>query len=141
MSTTVTLTGNLGADPELRFTNKGTAVCSFSMITSKPVKGEDGKWHDEEQTWWRVTAWDALAQNCVDTLQKGDTVIVYGRGFTESYEKDGQTRSQLKVQAYTVGVSLKRVSAKLNRVERAQRDVIAVEADPWMSKSDEIPPF
>jgi single-strand DNA-binding protein len=143
MSTTVTLTGNLGSDPELRFTAKGTAVASFSMVTSKPVKGEDGKWRDEEETWWRVTAWDTLGQNCVDTLQKGDTVIVHGRAFLESYEtKEGQSRSMLKVQAYTVGVSLKRVSAKLNRVERAKKEVVAVEDDPWASKSsDDIPPF
>jgi single-strand DNA-binding protein len=113
------------------------------MITSKPVKGEDGKWHDEEQTWWRVTTWDALAQNVVDTLQKGDTVIVHGRAFTESYQtKEGQDRTQLKVQAYSVAVSLKRVSAKLNRVERAKREAVAVEVDPWATTpTDDLPPF
>ena len=135
MSTTVTLIGKLGADPELRFTNSGKAVVALSLVTSKPVKGDDGKWKDEETTWWRVTCWDSLAENAAETLQKGDAVIVHGRTFTESYTtKEGEERTSLKVNAYNIGPALKRVSAKLNRGERVA--VKQVEDDPWNSGGD-----
>ena len=120
MSTNVTLTGTLGRDPELRFTKQGKAVVTLSVVTSKSVLDEaTNKWANEEETWWRVTAWDKLAENVAETLLKGDPVIVVGRAFMDSYDgKDGEKRQSLAVNAYTVALELKRRSASVNRVKR-----------------------
>ena len=120
MSTNVTLTGTLGRDPELRFTPKGKAVATLSVVTSKSVLDEStNKWVNEEETWWKVTVWDKLAENVAETLLKGDPVIVVGRAFMDSYEgKDGEKRQSLAVNAYTVALELKRRSASVNRVKR-----------------------
>ena len=132
MSTDVTIVGNLGQDPELRFTQSGKAVASFSLVTSKPVKQENGKWEDTEVTWWNVTAWDRLGENCAESLQKGDTVIVQGKAFMDSYEKKDGTKAQsLKVNAWHVGPDLKRGIAKVSRNERREVAAAAVETDPW----------
>jgi single-strand DNA-binding protein len=143
MSTTVTLTGTLGQDPELRFTQAGKAVVSLSMVTSKSVKGEDGKWQDTETTWWRVTAWDQMAENCAETLQKGDPVIVVGRTFMETFEdKSGVERQSLKVSAFNVGLDLKRRSASVLRDKQPVSVKAPVGDDPWaVPVQDDIPPF
>lgn len=135
MSTNVTLTGTLGRDPELRFTPKGKAVVTLSVVTSKSVLDEaTNKWTNEEETWWRVTAWDKLAENVAETLLKGDPVIVVGRAFMDSYEgKDGEKRQSLTVNAYTVALELKRRSAAVNRVKRdgGSAQSAAPAADQW----------
>ena len=143
MSTAVTLTGTLGQDPELRFTQAGKAVVSLSMVTSKSVKGDDGKWQDTETTWWRVTAWDQMAENCAETLQKGDPVIVVGRTFMETFEdKSGVERQSLKVSAFNVGLDLRRRSASVLRDKQPVSVNSPVSDDSWgVSVQDDIPPF
>lgn len=141
MSTNVTLTGTLGHDPELRFTPSGKAVASMRVVTSKSVLNKDtDKWENEEETWWAVTAWDQLAQNIVETLLKGDPVIVVGRTFMESYtDKAGNERQSLKVNAYTVGLDLKRRSASVSRTPRGPK-----QGASWSAGSvaeDDEPPF
>jgi single-strand DNA-binding protein len=134
MSTQVNLVGNIGGDPELRFTASGKAVASFSMVTSKPVKQDDGKWEDTEVTWWRVTAWDRLAENVAESLQKGDTVMVSGKTYMEQYEKkDGTTGQSLKVNAWNIGPDLKRNAAKVTRNERKTAAEVHQASDPWSS--------
>jgi single-strand DNA-binding protein len=143
MSTNVTLTGTLGRDPELRFTPQGKAVVSLNVVTSKSVKTDDGKWENQEETWWRVTAWEQLAENIADSLTKGDPVIIVGRSFMDSYtDKDGNERQSLKVNAYNVGVDLKRRKASVNRVERAVKPAGGGD-DQWMTPADpfDAPPF
>lgn len=143
MSTNVTLTGTLGRDPELRFTSSGKAVATLSVVTSKSVKTDDGKWENHEETWWRVTAWEQLAENVAETLLKGDPVVIIGRAFTEKFEdKEGNERQSLKVNAYNVALDLKRRSASVNRDRRetaSQGPSRAVEADSWESEGE--PPF
>lgn len=142
MSTNVTLTGTLGQDPELRFTQAGKAVVTLSVVTSKSVKNEQGKWENHEETWWRVTAWDQLAENVAETLTKGDPVIVVGRSFMEGYTtKDGEARQSLKVNAFNVGLDLKRRQATVRRVESARVSAPVVD-DPWAGVGDfSDPPF
>ena len=135
MSTNVTLTGTLGRDPELRFTPAGKAVVTLSVVTSKSVKTDDGKWENHEETWWRVTAWDQLAENVAETLVKGDPVIVVGRSFMESYrDKEGNDRQSLKVNAFNVGLDLKRRQATVLREQQtrpSQAPSGASTGDPW----------
>jgi|AntAceMinimDraft_6_1070360.scaffolds.fasta_scaffold03909_9 single-strand DNA-binding protein len=142
MSTNVTLTGTLGQDPELRFTSAGKAVASLSVVTSKSVKTDSGAWENHEETWWRVTAWEKLAENVVESLKKGDPVIVVGRSFMESYVgKDGAERQSLKVNAFNVGLDLKRRTVSVNRIVKDSGSP-SMEDDPWATPvQEDAPPF
>jgi single-strand DNA-binding protein len=72
-----TIVGNLGTDPELRYTPTGDAVCSFSVATNRRWSGRDGQ-PAEETTWFRVSAWGKQAENCNNYLSKGRQVMNEG---------------------------------------------------------------
>lgn len=84
----VILVGNLGADPEMRYTASGTAVCKFRLATSERYKDRQGNMQ-ERTDWHRVTAWGKLAEICGQYLAKGKQVYIEGRLEYGSYEKDG----------------------------------------------------
>jgi single-strand DNA-binding protein len=84
----VILIGNLGADPEMRYTAGGTAVCKFSIATSRKFTGKDGQ-KQEKTEWHRIVAWAKLAEICGQYLSKGKQVMIEGRIEYGSYEKDG----------------------------------------------------
>lgn len=140
MSTTVTLVGRLGGDPEIRFTQLGKSIASFSMVTSKSTKQPDGSWLESETTWYKVEAWEGLGENVVESLRKGDQVIVVGRLYMDTYTaRDGAERQSLKVNAYSIGPDLKRgVYRKAEAAGVAARPI----DDPWAAPvQDDIPPF
>lgn len=144
MSTTVTITGRLGGDPELRYTAQGKAVASFSLVTSKNTKLPDGSWEESETTWYKVTAWDAFAENVTETLQKGDQVIVVGRLYMETYQdkQTGQERQSIKVNAYGIGPDLKRAAWKRHNLPPVTTPTATKVQDPWATPADDdIPPF
>ena len=70
--------GNLGKDPEMRFTPDGQAVTSLSVATSRKFTGKDGRKVDET-TWFRVSVWGKQAESCNEYLHKGSKVLVEGR--------------------------------------------------------------
>lgn len=115
MSTQITLNGNLTADPELKFTAQGKALAKFTVVTSRRKKLDSGEWVDEGTTFWSCTAWERLAENVAETLRKGDTVIVIGEAETRAWEKDGQKRDRIEVNAKKVAIDLNRFSARVNR--------------------------
>lgn len=84
----VRLIGNLGADPEMRYTANGKAVVTFSMATSRKFKGPDNGDLVEETTWHRITVWESQAEACNKSLHKGDPVFVGGRIRNSSWEDD-----------------------------------------------------
>ena len=84
----VLLIGNLGKDPELKYTPKGTAVCKFSLAANEPYKDDNGNWVERTE-WVNVTAWRKLAETCGQYLKKGSKIYVEGKLSTSSYEKDG----------------------------------------------------
>lgn len=87
----VILVGNLGKDPELRFTQSGTAVCSFSVATTE--KWTDPTGNLKEQTeWHKITVWKKQAENCAKYLKKGSSAFIEGRLSTRSYEDQGGQR-------------------------------------------------
>lgn len=138
MSVNVTIQGRLGADPEVRFTPAGKAVASFSVVASRPRKMDNGQWEETETTWYRVTAWDKLAENCAESLTKGDAVIVVGRVYLDEWEdQQGTKRQTLKCAAYTVGVDLKRAIAN---VQRVRREASPPAGDVWESDAGQPPP-
>jgi len=84
----VILIGNLGSDPEMRYTASGTAVAKFSLATSRKFTGKDGQ-KQEKTEWHRIVAWTKLAEICGQYLSKGKQVMIEGRIEYGSYEKDG----------------------------------------------------
>ncbi|MFA5111334.1 MAG: single-stranded DNA-binding protein [Desulfobaccales bacterium] len=82
------LIGNLGADPDLRYTPGGTAVCKFSLATTRRFTDRDGQ-KQQKTEWHRIVAWAKLAEICGQYLTKGKQVMIEGRIEYGSYEKDG----------------------------------------------------
>jgi len=99
----ITIIGNLGADPEMKYTPSGVPVTNFSVATSKIWNDADGV-KQEKTVWFRVTTWRKQAETCAQYLKKGSKVMVVGeieeaRAFTD---RDGNNRASLEVTAYTV---------------------------------------
>jgi single-strand DNA-binding protein len=94
--------GNLGRDPEMRYTPSGQAVTQFTVAVNHSHKDASGEWKEETE-WFRVVAWAALAERTAEYLRKGRKVYVEGRLQTRSWEdKDGQKRYTTELIANTV---------------------------------------
>ena len=88
----VMVIGNLGADPEMRYTANGSAVTNFNVASNREYTTGDGE-RRQETEWFRVVTWNRLAEICSQYLSKGRLVYVEGRLQTRSWEgQDGQTR-------------------------------------------------
>ena len=98
----VTLLGNLGQDPELRYTQNQTAVASFSLATTEYRKSADGG-SQSVTDWHRVVVWGKQAENCNKYLRKGKTVFIEGKLQTRNWEdKNGQKHRTTEVVAVLV---------------------------------------
>lgn len=98
----IILIGNLGTDPEMRYTPNGTPVTSFRMATTRSYTGADGERRDETE-WFTIVAWNKLAEQCNQFLVKGRQAYVDGRLRTRTYQgRDGQTRFVVEVIANQV---------------------------------------
>ena len=85
----VILIGNLGADPELKYTPSSRALCNLRVATTEVFKDKAGT-RQERTEWHRVTVWGDQAENCSKYLAKGRSVYIEGKLQTRSYEKEGQ---------------------------------------------------
>jgi single-strand DNA-binding protein len=85
----VILVGNLGADPELKYTPSSRPLCNLRIATTEVYKDKSGQ-RQEKTEWHRVTVWGDQAENCNKYLSKGRSVYIEGRLQTRSYDKDGQ---------------------------------------------------
>ena len=95
----IIVVGNLGRDPELRYTPQGTAVCDFSIATNEKKRDKSGELQDVT-TWFRVTTWGKQAENASKYLSKGKSVYIEGRLRMEEYtDRDGKIRHSLEVNA------------------------------------------
>jgi len=93
------LVGNLGRDPELRYTPQGTPVCSFTLATNEKRKDRAGE-NQDVTTWFRVTLWGRQAETASQYLSKGRPVYIEGRLRVEEWtDKDGKQRHTLEVHA------------------------------------------
>jgi single-strand DNA-binding protein len=81
----VMLIGNLGKDPELRYTTSGVAVATFSLATNESWKDQDGNLQERTE-WHNIVAWKKLAEICGEWLKKGKKVYIEGRIQTRSYD-------------------------------------------------------
>jgi len=91
--------GNVGSDPEMRYTPSGTAVTSFSLATNRVYNTADGERHEETE-WFRISAWGKLAEQCNNYVTKGMKIYAEGRLKSDTWTgNDGQTRVSLEISA------------------------------------------
>jgi len=96
----VILIGNVGKDPEIRYTQNGKAVCNFSIATTESWGGKDGAEREEKTEWHNIVTWERLAEICNQYLQKGKQVYIEGRIQTRKWEdRDGNTRYTTEIVA------------------------------------------
>ena len=130
--TVITVTGNLTADPELRFTPSGAAVASFSVAsTPRTLDRTTNEWTDEETLFLRCSVWRQAAENVAESLQRGMRVVVQGRLKQRSFEtSDGEKRTVVELEVNDVGPSLRMATAKVSRTQRGPSADTAAD-DPW----------
>ncbi len=97
----VILIGNLGADPEMRYTADGTAVCNFRIATTEKFKDRSGNMQERTE-WFKIVAWRKLAETCGQYLSKGKQVYVEGKIRNETWDKDGTKQYSYKIEADTI---------------------------------------
>ena len=104
----VMIIGNLGADPEMRYTPNGRPVTQFNVAVNQSTKNQQtGEWV-EATDWFRVSVWGDRAERAAENLRKGNRVFVEGRFKTREFEgRDGQKRTALEITADNV-ISLER---------------------------------
>jgi single-strand DNA-binding protein len=106
---TIIIVGNVGRDPEMRYTPSGQAVTSFSVATNRQYTNNNGE-TVKETVWFRVSAWGKQAETCNQYLKKGSKVLVEGRLTADQNTggpriwtgQDGQPRASFEVSATTV---------------------------------------
>jgi len=133
----VCIIGNVGGEPEMRFTPNGKPVTSFSVATNRIYSATDGE-RKQETEWFNVVAWNRLAEQCNQFLAKGRLVYAEGRLHTRNWEgQDGQQHTRIEVIASRVIFLDRRGSSPLHE-DRIADGVIddggTMELDP-----DDIP--
>src|SRR3982751_3866550 len=99
----IQIVGNLGRDPELRYTPTGRPVTEFSVAVNQSTKNQQTNEWVEATDWFRVTVWGDRAERTAEQLRKGNRVFVEGRFRTREFEaRDGQKRTSLEVTADSV---------------------------------------
>ncbi|HEY8590215.1 MAG TPA: single-stranded DNA-binding protein [Naasia sp.] len=152
----ITMAGTLVADPELRFTPSGAAVCSFNIACNSRRKNDRGEWEDGDATFIRGQVWRQMAENVAESLRKGQRVMVTGELRQRSYEtREGEKRTVYEVDATEIGASLKFAVARVEKAGRSGggerpsggRSSSYDAPDPWSSAPasgravDDEPPF
>jgi single-strand DNA-binding protein len=138
MSSKVTLQGRLTRNPELRFTQSGTAVAQFAVVTVRRVKNvSTGDWEDQDVSFWDCTAFGSMAENVVESMSKGTSVIVIGSMRQESWTtKEQEKRTSWRVSVDDVGISVRWKSISEAKTGNSHREPVKTGA----GFSDE-PPF
>lgn len=137
--TTITITGNLTADPELRFTPAGAAVCNFTIAhTPRTFDRQANEWKDGESLFLRCSIWRDAAENVAESLQRGMSVIATGKLKSRSYEtKEGEKRTVIELDVDDIGPSLRRATAKVNKAQRGGQSYQGQGADdPWAQEGN-----
>lgn len=143
MSQVITITGNLTADPELRFTPNGTAVCSLRVAVNTRYKDERGEWQEGEATFYKVSCWRQLAENVAETFTKGQTITVTGKPKLEQWvSKEGVPRAMMSITADSASVDLRWQVAKISRSQsKGTHGTSQQGAYPTQMGGEEEPPF
>ena len=147
--TTITVIGNLTADPELRFTPAGAAVANFTVAsTPRTFDRNKNEWVDGDALFMRCNIWREAAENVAESLTRGSRVIVSGRLKQRSYEtREGEKRTVVELEVDEIGSSLKYATAKVKKADRksggARTTTTTTQDDPWGSPpaNDSEAPF
>lgn len=120
--TIITIIGNLTADPELRTTGQGSAVCNLTIAsTPRTYSRQTGQWEDGQPLFLRCSAWRDLATHCAQSLAKGMRVIAQGRLQQRSYQaQDGSNRTVFELQIDDIGPSLRYATTQVSRTSHTQ---------------------
>ena len=105
----IIVAGNLGRDPEMRYTPSGQAVTNFSVATNRQYTSSDGQ-QVKETTWFRISAWGRLAETCNQYLRRGSKVLIEGRLNADQAtggpriwtDQEGQSRASYELTAETI---------------------------------------
>lgn len=98
----VMIIGNLGRDPELKYTQSGTPVCTLNIATNEKWRDQQGNWQDRTE-WHRVIVWERQGENCANYLRKGSSVFLEGSLQTRKWQdQNGQDRWTTEVKAQRV---------------------------------------
>ena len=119
--TTLTVVGNLTADPEVRFLDSGAAMAKFTIAsTPRTYDKTSNEWRDGEPMFLTCTAWRQLAENAAESLTKGTRVVVTGRLRQHHWENEqGEKRSMFQLDVEEIGPSLKFATAKVTKATRS----------------------
>ena len=135
-NTQITVVGNIGADPEMKYTPGGNAVVSFNVaMAHRKFNKETSKWDDAGTTWYRVIAWRDLAEHCAESLARGNRVIVIGSLASRAWEdKDGNKRETWEITADAIGPDLTYATTV---IKRSTRNTAPLPDDPWAGNGQE----
>jgi single-strand DNA-binding protein len=144
--TTITVVGNLTADPELRFTPSGAAVANFTIAsTPRTFDKTTNEWKDGDTLFLRASIWREAAENVAESLTKGTRVIAVGSLVQRSYETSGgEKRTVYELKVDEVAPSLKYARATVAKTGRGGGgQAAAASSDPWTApaNTDDEPPF
>jgi len=135
-----TFEGNLGDDPELRFTPSGRAVCRMRVGHNTRRRNSAGEWVNGPTMWVTVTAWEDLAERLAESLRRGDTVIVEARDDLSVWAYLNQNTDkpvgQLQVTAANVALSMRFNPAVSQRTSKPVAEV----EDPWDTATPDLEP-
>ena len=137
----VILVGNLGRDPELRFTQAGTAVANLSIATSETWNNKDGV-KQERTEWHRVVLWDKLAEIAKEYLSKGRQVYLEGRLQTRVWEKDGEKRYTTEIrgdQLVMLGMLGETGEIKSTKLQAKPSVTPPSNPEPFQANDDDVP--
>lgn len=127
----ITILGNLTREPELRYIPSGTPVANFGVAVNRRWQNNDGEWQ-EEVSFVDVVVWNSLAENCAESLKKGDRVLINGRIQMRTWEtQEGMTKNKIEVVAKAVAPSLEWATAEI--IKNTKQDTDEVE------ESDDLP--
>lgn len=112
----ITVTGNLTADPDLRYVSSGIPVANFTVASTPRTKNnQTGQWEDGEALFIRCSVWREYAENVAESLSKGMRVVVTGRLQVRSYEQNGERRTSIEMQVDEIGPSLRYATAQVTK--------------------------
>ena len=139
---TLTIVGNLVADPEIRFTQGGVSVANVT-IASTPRVFKNGEWTDGEALFLRGTIWKDAAENVANSLHKGVRVIATGKLKQRSWddEKTGTKRTSVELEIEEIGPSLKFTGASIEGRAKASYSSGGGNNSPWAGNDDDDSPF
>jgi single-strand DNA-binding protein len=140
--TSITVTGNLTSDPELRFTTAGSAVANFTIAsTPRTFDAQAKEWKDGETLFLRATAWREMGQHAAASLTKGSRVVATGVLKPRSYEtKTGEKRTVIELEVEEIGLSLKytAISRESTKDEPVKGEPVGSERGSEVSSNEDL---